>query len=152
MLTRLLSPIKPRAQYRLSKMASQLTSGQTSGISTGAGVSLKDLPKSNNFTSHLPPDPDFPTPQDSHNAARAKLGPRQVRGAAFTYVRPEFAKEPELLAVSPRAMQDIGLKEGEEETEDFIAMASGNKILTWDEETKEGVYPWAQVCLARSNL
>ena len=68
-----------------------------------------------------------------------------MRGAAFTYVRPEFAKEPELLAVSPRAMQDIGLKKGEEETDDFVAMASGNKILTWDEETKEGVYPWAQV-------
>jgi len=124
-------------------MASQLSDGHSNGNSS-AGVSLKDLPKSNNFTSHLPPDPEFPTPISSHTAPRGKLGPRQVRGAAYTFVRPENFEEPELLAISARAMKDIGLKEGEEETEDFQGMTSGNKLIAWDEKTEEGIYPWAQ--------
>jgi uncharacterized protein YdiU (UPF0061 family) len=139
MLARILNPSKLRIQqHHLIRMASSTSNGRA------AGVSLKDLPKSSTFTSNLPADADFPTPQDSHKAPRGKLGPRQVRDAAFTYVRPEASEEPELLGVSARAMQDIGLKDGEEETEDFLAMASGNKITTWDEEKGEGVYPWAQ--------
>lgn len=124
-------------------MASQLANGHSNGNSS-AGVSLKDLPKSNNFTSHLPPDPEFPTPIASHHAPRGKLGPRQVRGAAYTFVRPENFEDPELLAVSARALKDIGLKEGEEDTEDFKGMTSGNKLIAWDEATEEGIYPWAQ--------
>lgn len=107
------------------------------------GVTLKDLPKSNVFTSHLPPDPEFQTPQISFKSAREDLGPRMVKGALYTYVRPEGIEDPELLAVSHRAMRDIGLIEGEEETLDFRNLVAGNKIF-WDPDTAEGIYPWAQ--------
>ncbi|KAI9836186.1 MAG: hypothetical protein M1819_001523 [Sarea resinae] len=107
------------------------------------GVSYADLPKSHNFTSRLPPDPVFPTPVDSHQAPRHVLGPRLVKGALYTYVRPEPAEEPELLAVSEAAMRDIGLKDGEEKSDEFKETVAGNKLL-WDEATEEGIYPWAQ--------
>lgn len=106
------------------------------------GVSLADITKTNNFTSKLPPDAAFDTPLASHNAPREHLGPRLVKGALYTFVRPETTYEPELLAVSPRAMKDIGLKEGEDKTDDFREMVAGNKIF-WN-ETDGGVYPWAQ--------
>ena len=64
-----------------------------------------------------------------------------VKGALFTYVRPEETKEPELLAVSERALRDLGLMTGEEKTEMFREMVAGNKIF-W--EDGKGVYPWAQ--------
>lgn len=108
-----------------------------------ARVSLEDIPKTHVFTEKLPPDPAFPTPLDSHRAPREKLGPRMVKGALYTYVRPEQQQEPELLAVSPKAMQDLGLKEGEERTELFREVVSGNRILGWDEKTGQGPYPWA---------
>ncbi|KAH0541890.1 hypothetical protein FGG08_003695 [Glutinoglossum americanum] len=107
-------------------------------------LSFDDLPKTHVFTSRLPPDPAFPTPLESHNAPRESLGPRLVKGALFTYVRPEPAKEPELLAVSQAALRDIGLGEGAEKTEEFKDVVSGNKILGWSGETGEGIYPWAQ--------
>ena len=107
------------------------------------GVTLKDLPKSSVFTSHLPPDPKFPTPQISFQSSREDLRPRKVVGALYTYVRPEGIENSELLAVSHRAMRDIGLIEGEEETKDFNDLVAGNKIF-WDPETMEGIYPWAQ--------
>ncbi|KAJ6127466.1 hypothetical protein N7523_003078 [Penicillium sp. IBT 18751x] len=119
---------------RLAQMVSHLSSS--------AGTSLADLPKSNVFTSKLPADPAFETPEASHHAPRQALGPRTVKGALFTYVRPEPAKEPELLGVSPRAMEDLGLKPGEEDTPQFKALVAGNHIW-WDEE-KGGIYPWAQ--------
>lgn len=109
-----------------------------------SGLSLADIPKTNNFTSKLPPDPAFPSPADSHHAPRQKLGPRIVNGALYTYVRPEHQEEPELLAVSPKALEDLGLKRGEEETELFREVVAGNRILGWDEEKGEGLYPWAQ--------
>lgn len=104
---------------------------------------INELPKSSVFTSSLPPDPAFKTALDSHNAPREKLGPRMVKGALFTYVKPESVREPELLGVSQRAMEDIGLKSGEEESEDFRATVAGNKIY-WDGGTESGIYPWAQ--------
>jgi len=120
-----------------------MTNGATNG--NFSGVSLKDLPKSNNFTTHLPADSKFPTPSDSHNASREKLGPRQVKGALYTFVRPEMSKSPELLGVSARAMKDIGLKEGEQDTEEFKDVVSGNKLISWNASSPdEGVYPWAQ--------
>ncbi|KAM5452195.1 hypothetical protein MaudCBS49596_003549 [Microsporum audouinii] len=106
------------------------------------GVSLVDIPKTNNFTSKLPPDAAFDTPLASHQAPREHLGPRLVKNALYTFVRPETAREPELLGVSPRAMMDIGLKEGEEKTEEFRDMVAGNKIF-WNEKDG-GIYPWAQ--------
>jgi uncharacterized protein YdiU (UPF0061 family) len=105
-------------------------------------MSLADLPKSNVFTSKLPVDPAFETPEASHQAARQTLGPRMVKGALFTYVRPEPVEKPELLGVSPRAMADLGLKPGEEQTPSFQALVAGNEFA-WTEENG-GVYPWAQ--------
>jgi hypothetical protein len=104
--------------------------------------SLADLPKSNVITSKLPPDPFFETPEASHNAPREALGPRLVKGALYTFVRPEPTDEPELLGVSPQAMRDIGLREGEEKTQEFRDLVSGNKIM-WSKENG-GIYPWAQ--------
>lgn len=67
-----------------------------------------------------------------------------VREAMYTFVRPEIVKQPELLGVSSRAMKDLGIKQGEEETADFRSTVAGNEIIAWDESTGEGVYPWAQ--------
>jgi uncharacterized protein YdiU (UPF0061 family) len=67
-----------------------------------------------------------------------------VRNAVFTWVRPEQQKDPELLAVSPAALRDIGIKAGEEKTDDFRQFVAGNKLYGWDEEKLQGGYPWAQ--------
>lgn len=127
------------------RMSRSLSDGATHGAAGTSfnGVSLQDLPKSNVFTTDLPPDPEYKTPLASHNAPREKLGPRMVRGALYTFVRPEETQETEFLAVSKAAMKDIGLKEGEEKTGEFLNLVAGNKIF-WDETTQEGVYPWAQ--------
>jgi serine/tyrosine/threonine adenylyltransferase len=130
---------------RLAQMASHISSG---GISTAspnsAVVSIHDLPKTNNFTSSLPPDAAFPTPKDSHNAPRESLGPRLVKEALYTYVRPQIVKSPELLAVSSAALRDLGISSSSVEEQDFLNVVSGNQIIGWNEETGEGVYPWAQ--------
>lgn len=126
--------ILPSARNRLNKMASQFPSG--------TGLPLVELPKSDTFTSKLPSDPAFKTPESSHNAPRDKLGPRIVKGALFTYVRPEQTNESELLGVSWKAMKDLGIKSGEEKTARFRALVAGNEI--WWNEEQGGVYPWAQ--------
>ena len=129
---------------RFAQMISHLSNGISDGVCNGIpGVSLQDLPKSSTFTANLPTDPAFKTPSDSHKAPREELGPRMVRGALYTYVRPEETQDPELLSVSRNAMNDIGLKEGEECSKDFKDMVAGNKIF-WDVKTEEGIYPWAQ--------
>lgn len=120
---------------RLGLMASHFSSDT-------AGSSVAELPKSNVFTSKLPPDPAFETPDSSHHAPRETLGPRLVKGALYTFVRPVPTEEPELLSVSSRAMEDLGLKSGEEHTPQFKELVAGNQIL-WDEENG-GIYPWAQ--------
>lgn len=117
----------------------------SSANGSSQGVTLAELPKSWHFTSSLPADSLFPTPADSHKASREDLGPRQVRGALFTWVRPEIQKDPELLAVSPAAMRDLGLAMSEAETDEFKQTVVGNKIQGWDSETLSGPgYPWAQ--------
>ncbi|KAJ5584109.1 uncharacterized protein N7459_003909 [Penicillium hispanicum] len=116
-------------------MASHLSTGTT-------GMSLADLPKSNVFTSKLPPDPAFETPESSHRAPRETLGPRMVKGALFTFVRPEQVEKPELLGVSPKAMEDLGLNPGEKDSPRFKSLVSGNEI--WWSEEEGGIYPWAQ--------
>ena len=120
-------------------MASTLTNGHAH---EGALFTLGELPKSNNFTSKLPPDPAFPTPKDSHDAPRLALGPRMVRDALYTFVRPVPVPHSELLGVSPRAMKDVGLEPHEAETQDFKDLVAGNKIF-WTEKDG-GIYPWAQ--------
>ena len=149
----LLRGLPRRAKYigassRISQMTAQFSNGTSSGTeNTGneafAGLALQDLPKSNNFTTSLPPDPKFKTPSDSDKASREDLGPRMVKGALYTYVRPEKTENPELLGISRNGMRDVGLKEGEEKKQDFKQRMAGNRIL-WDEATKTGIYPWAQ--------
>ena len=130
---------------RIQKMASHLTNGHSNGLHTqSAGSTLRDLPKSSTLTSKLPTDPDFPTPSASHKTPRQQIGPKLVKNALFTYVRPETVPEPELLSVSPAALKDLGIRPGEDETQEFLDTVSGNKILTWDDEREEGIYPWAQ--------
>ncbi|KAK2066036.1 UPF0061-domain-containing protein [Colletotrichum caudatum] len=130
-------------------MAAQLSNGapgSTAPKPTPAwpGVPIAELPKTWTYTSSLPPDSLFPTPADSHKTPRDQISPRGVRNAAFTWVRPETAEDPELLAVSPAAMRDIGIKGGDEETEEFRQTVAGNRLHGWDEEKLEGGYPWAQ--------
>lgn len=141
---------RPRTvSLRISHMAAQLSingSHDTARIDFGAdypGETLETLPKSKTFTSCLPSDPEFELPIKSFNAPRKDLGPRMVKGALYTYVRPEETESPELLGISHSAMKDIGLKQREETTQDFKDMVAGNKIF-WDKETETGIYPWAQ--------
>ena len=81
----------------------------TNGVHSGAfeGISLAELPKSNVFTTNLPADEKFASPADSYKASRKELGPRMVKGALYTFVRPEEKEHAELYGVSPRAMSDI---------------------------------------------
>ena len=65
-----------------------------------------------------------------------------VRDALYTFVRPEPTEEPELLGVSSRALQDLGLAESERESEELREVVAGNKYY-WTEE-EGGIYPWAQ--------
>ncbi|KAF2097143.1 UPF0061-domain-containing protein [Rhizodiscina lignyota] len=128
-------------------MAAHFSNGSAGAATNGDSktYTLKDLPKSNVYTSKLPADEAYSTPSASHNAERKDLGPRLVKGALYTYVRPEQTKEFELLAVSPRAMKDLGISPEEENNEEFKEAVSGNKIISWDEsKPEEGVYPWAQ--------
>ncbi|KAH9867738.1 hypothetical protein IAQ61_008333 [Plenodomus lingam] len=133
-----------RLNQIMAHIAKQQQQQQSNGSSHGR-CTLRDLPKSNVFTSHLPADAAFATPLDSHKAPRESLGPRMVREALFTYVRPDPQPENELLAVSPRALEDLGIQDSEAETEEFKDVVAGKKILTWDEsKPDEGIYPWAQ--------
>ncbi|KFA66615.1 hypothetical protein S40285_03065 [Stachybotrys chlorohalonatus IBT 40285] len=125
----------------------QPLSTQTNNATNGdshQGTTLADLPKSWNYTKLLPNDSLYPTPAHSHKTRRDQIIPRQVRNAAYTWVRPEEQQDPELLAVSPAALRDIGIKAEEAKTEDFRQFVAGNKLYGWDEEKLEGGYPWAQ--------
>ena len=107
---------------------------------------LAELPKSAVFTARLPADSAFPTPAASAAAPLAKLGPRMVREALFTYVRPTpaAAKPPELLAVSPAAFRDLGLALSEADTPEFAALMAGNASYSAADAAAGGIYPWAQ--------
>jgi len=125
-------------------MASHLsTSTSTNGASKQ--FSIRDLPKSNNFTQKLPADQQYPTPEASHNEDRRKLGPRLVKNAAFTYVRPEIFEKTELVGVSQTALKDLAIDPALTKDEDFKDAVAGRKIITIDGEPKDDdVYPWAQ--------
>lgn len=107
--------------------------------------SIRDLPKSNDFTQKLPPDSLYPTPAASHKAERKDLGPRLVKNAAYTFVRPDPFEKTELIGVSKAALKDLGIDPATVQDEDFKDTVAGNKILTVDGEPKDGdIYPWAQ--------
>ncbi|GAB7333157.1 hypothetical protein MBLNU13_g04819t1 [Cladosporium sp. NU13] len=123
-------------------MASHLSTS-TNGASKQ--FNIRDLPKSNNFTQKLPTDSQYPTPQASHNEDRRKLGPRLVKNAAFTYVRPEIFEKTELVGVSQTALKDLAIDPASTKDEDFKDTVAGRKIITIDGEPKDDdVYPWAQ--------
>ncbi|KAH7046748.1 YdiU domain-containing protein [Macrophomina phaseolina] len=145
MLSAALRARPPAARSRLSQMTAQFTNGANSASSTlQTFKTLRDLPKSNVFTSNLPSDPAFETPKDSHNAPRESLGPRMVKGALYTYVRPEPTLAPELLGVSDAALRDLALSPDATKDAEFVHALAGNEIISWDESTGIGVYPWAQ--------
>lgn len=108
-------------------------------IATMARCTLRDLPKSNVFTTHLPADAAFATPAASHHAPREALGPRTVASALYTYVRPDPEGDAELLAISPRALSDLGLADDEASTNAFRDTVAGRAPLN-----AESIYPWAQ--------
>jgi uncharacterized protein YdiU (UPF0061 family) len=128
---------------RLAQMAAHLSNGEATNGTSYPGTSLAALPKSWTFTSSLPPDEKFPTPAASHKTLREDIKPRMVKGALFTWVRPEDAKDPELLSVSPAALKDLGIAEAEIKSEEFKQTVAGNKLQGWDAEKEEGGYPWA---------
>jgi uncharacterized protein YdiU (UPF0061 family) len=106
------------------------------GHKSSTGVSLADLPKSHTFTTHLPPDPIITSPEVSKSASDQQLRvSRPVKSGVFTWVAPEKNENPQLLATSWRALQDLGLDPLEAETRDFLDLMSGNKIY-------EEHYPW----------
>ena len=145
MLPRVLARRPYLPLVRTALMSSHPSNGTTNGLkqSTFVGVSLQSLPKSDTFTKNLPSDPAFQKPSTSHKSPRSDLGPRLVKGALYTYVRPEGTVCPELLGVSRKALRDLGIQEGQEKTELFKDMVAGNKFF-WDERTEKGIYPWAQ--------
>jgi serine/tyrosine/threonine adenylyltransferase len=113
-------------------------SKEMNGLSSWSGTTLDDLPKSHVFTTHLPPDPLIPTPQASKEATPQQLRvSRLVKSALFTFVAPQTSENPQLLATSWKAVQDLGLRSKEVETERFLVLMAGNKIY-------EEHYPWAQ--------
>ncbi|KAK3690809.1 hypothetical protein LTR37_018937 [Vermiconidia calcicola] len=127
-------------------MASHLSNGHVNGDSQKT-FSLADLPKSNNFTQKLPPDPEYPTPAVSHKADRGKLGPRLVRSAAYTFVRPVSFEKKELLGVSKAALRDLAIDNATVNTHEFVETVSGNKIITMEgkeQPNDNDIYPWAQ--------
>ncbi|KAF2771624.1 UPF0061-domain-containing protein [Teratosphaeria nubilosa] len=131
---------------RLSQMASQLSNSAVNG--SQQTFSIRDLPKSNNFTQKLPPDAAYPTPASSHNAERSKLGPRLVKEAAYTYVRPDPFEKTELVGVSKAALRDLAIDPAAVETDDFKDTVSGKRIITLEEgegvPDENTIYPWAQ--------
>ena len=125
-------------------MASHLSTS-TSANGASKQFNIRDLPKSNNFTRKLPADQQYPTPQASHNEDRRKLGPRLVKNAAYTYVRPEIFEKTELVGVSQTALKDLAIDPASTKEEDFKDTVVGRKIITIDGEPKDDdVYPWAQ--------
>jgi uncharacterized protein YdiU (UPF0061 family) len=109
--------------------------------------SIRDLPKSNNFTQKLPPDSQYPTPAASHRAERNALGPRLVKNAAYTFVRPQPFKKSELVGVSKAALRDLAIDPTSVETDDFKKTVAGEHIITLDQDKEpedHDIYPWAQ--------
>jgi uncharacterized protein YdiU (UPF0061 family) len=141
----MISAVRNRPQAFRNRVAQMSSHLSTSTNGASKQFNIRDLPKSNNFTSKLPADQQYPTPQSSHNEERRKLGPRLVKNAAFTYVRPETFEKAELVGVSKTALKDLAIDPASVQEDDFKETVAGQKIITIDGEPKDGdVYPWAQ--------
>jgi uncharacterized protein YdiU (UPF0061 family) len=129
-------------------MANHISNGANGANATQLkAFNIQDLPKSNNFTQKLPPDAEYPTPAASHKADRKNLGPRLVKNAAYTFVRPDPFKKSELVGVSKTALKDLAIDPAAVETDDFKDTVAGNRIITIDADKEPGekdIYPWAQ--------
>lgn len=131
----------------LAQMATHMNGANGHPNGTQRTFSIRDLPKSNTFTSKLPPDELYSTPASSHSAPRKNLGPRLVKNAAYTFVRPDPYEANELLGVSQTALRDLAIDPATVENEDFKDTVSGKKIITLEdgqEPQDKDIYPWAQ--------
>lgn len=86
MLLRSLSQRVHLLPLRFAQISAHFSNGAMNGFGseTNTGVSLQGLPKSNVFTSSLPPDPEFETPLESHKAPRSDLGEYAVLETRFS--------------------------------------------------------------------
>ncbi len=71
----------------------------------------------NRFTSELPAD------SDQTNVTR------QVHNACFSYVTPRIPSQPKLLHVSEAVATLVGISAEETQSEDFLSIFSGKKVL-----------------------
>ncbi|MEX1025259.1 MAG: YdiU family protein [Planctomycetota bacterium] len=74
---------------------------------------LAELPLDDRFVRELPADPD------------TSLRPRQVMGAAYSFVTPRVPSNPKLVAVSPDVAQLLGLDEQATSSRRFLELMSG---------------------------
>lgn len=71
----------------------------------------------NTFTAQLPADTNLENSR------------RQVTEACFSYVAPKHTSNPELLHVSPEMLDNLGLTEEDAQSEEFLKIVTGNKVL-----------------------
>lgn len=108
------------------------------GVRTLSTRALRDLPvRPSRLTSKLPADEYTTGDNVSDSMLRVS---RPVSKAAFSYIRPESAPDPTLLAVSPAAVRALDLDPDAPSTDEFLQVFSGNQLL-------ENTRPWA-LCYA----
>ena len=88
------------------------------------------------LTQSLPADSYTESIEDLAGSQSLLKISRAVHNAAFSYTLPDKNPDPELLAVSPKALDDIDLDPEEIRTDEFLQVFSGNKIL-------ENTRPWS---------
>mgnify|MGYP000663400256 CR=1 FL=1 len=71
----------------------------------------------NQFTLKLPADP------------QQQVFPRQVEGAAFSYVEPQQTKQPSLVSINKPLALELGFTEEDLSNDDMAAVLTGNKII-----------------------
>ncbi|ANB11714.1 Fmp40p [Sugiyamaella lignohabitans] len=108
-------------------------------------TTFQKLTKTSTFTQFLTPDAKVPTIEAAKSAGAELIRTARMVEGSFTWLVPgilEGKENPkyEVVAVSPSAMKDLGLQEGEETTELFKETVSGYSSRV----DAIGVYPWAQ--------
>lgn len=76
-----------------------------------------DIKIKNNFTDHLPADPN---PENSR---------RQVLEAAYSFVAPIQTSNPSLIHVSKEMSDELGISEEDTQSKEFLDFVTGNTIL-----------------------
>ncbi|KAG5360029.1 UPF0061 protein [Yarrowia sp. C11] len=101
-------------------------------------TTLKNIKKTSTFTARMAPDALFPTLQSVKEAPEELLRKdRYLKAGNFTWVYPEQRPEYKLLAVSPPAVEEIGLEATEATSEYFKDIVMGKKYV-------EDPFPYAQ--------